>query len=277
MKDIMPDQIPDGWNKTSAAYNRDIWALMGPFVRDAVDRARIASGARVLDIAAGTGAVTLRVAPRADRVLAVDFARDMLAHLEERIARAGHTNVRTEVMDGQDLEVDDGSFDAVLSNFGVIFFPDRVRGFSEMHRVLRPGGRAVVTAWSTADRFDLFRFFLRAVHAALGEDAPRPKSPPPIFSLADRARLEEEMRAGGFGDVTTHTVRHTLEVESAEAYWEIMSKSAPPAVALLERVGPEAAARIRETLIAQLEEQFGDGPIRLSNEAHIGVGIRVAA
>jgi SAM-dependent methyltransferase len=276
MDNLMPDQVPDGWNKTSAAYNRDIWALMSPFVRDAVDRARIGSGTHVLDIAAGTGAVTLHVAPRAARVLAVDFAHDMLAHLRDRVERAGHTNVRTEVMDGQALEVDDGSFDAVLSNFGVIFFPDRVRGFAEMHRVLRPGGRAVVTTWSTADRFDLFRFFLTAVRAALGEDAPKPQSPPPIFSLADRDRLEREMRAGGFDDVATDTVRHILEVESAEAYWEIMSRSAPPAVVLLERVGPKAAARIRETLIAQLGERFGDAPIVLSNEAHIGIATRAA-
>lgn len=273
MTDLLPDQIPDGWNRTSAAYDRDIWGLMRPFVENAVDLAGLEPDSRVLDIAAGTGAVTIAAAPRVGTVLAVDFAGEMLARLRDRAERAGLANVSTAVMDGQALELEDASFDAVLSNFGAIFFPDRIRGFWEMRRVLRPGGRAVVTAWSAPDRFELLGTFVQAVRAVLG-DAHRPEGPPPVFSLADRDRFEFELRAGGFDDVAIHTVTHTFEVDSPEAYWQVMSKSAPPAVALLERIGPEAAKRVRDTLLDQLARRFGDGRISLSNEAHIGVAAK---
>jgi ubiquinone/menaquinone biosynthesis C-methylase UbiE len=229
MPELMPDQIPDGWNRSSQGYDRDIWDLMRPFVRDALDLAQPAPDARVLDVAAGSGAVTLEAARRAREVLAVDFADGMLAQLRRRSARAGQTNVETRVMDGQALALEDASYDLALSNFGLIFFPDRIRGFSEMHRVLRPGGRAVVTAWR---RFEILDTFLRAVRAAL-KDAPKPTAPP---------------------------------------LWEIMSKSAPPVIALLDRIGPEGARRVRDTLFRQL----GDGEVVFRNEAHIGVAVRAA-
>lgn len=268
MPELMPDQIPDGWNRSSQGYDRDIWDLMRPFVRDALDLARLAPDARVLDVAAGSGAVTLEAARRAREVLAIDFADGMLAQLRRRSAHAGQTNVETRVMDGQALALEDASYDLALSNFGLIFFPDRVRGFSEMHRVLRPGGRAVVTAWR---RFEILDTFLRAVRAAL-KDAPKPEGPPPMLSLADRDRFAAEMRAGGFTDVSIHTVMHSFTVESAEALWEIMSKSAPPVIALLDRIGPEGARRVRDTLLRQL----GDGEVVFWNEAHIGVAVRAA-
>jgi SAM-dependent methyltransferase len=254
MPELMPDQIPDGWNRSSQGYDRDIWDLMRPFVRDALDLAQPAPDARVLDVAAGSGAVTLEAARRAREVLAVDFA--------------DQTNVETRVMDGQALALEDASYDLALSNFGLIFFPDRIRGFSEMHRVLRPGGRAVVTAWR---RFEILDTFLRAVRAAL-KDAPKPTAPPPMLSLADRDRFAAEMRAGGFTEVSIHTVMHSFTVESAEALWEIMSKSAPPVIALLDRIGPEGARRVRDTLLRQL----GDGEVVFRNEAHIGVAVRAA-
>jgi SAM-dependent methyltransferase len=273
MPDLWPDQAPNGWNETSTAYDRNIWSLMRPFVLDAIGRARLDAGARVLDVAAGIGALTMEVAGRASAVLAVDFAEDMLHHLKRRAVRAGHVNVRARVMDGQALALGDESFDAVFSNFGLIFFPDRVQGFREMRRVLRPGGRAVVTAWSTPERFEMFQVFLQAVCETVGEP-PRGDSPPPVFSLADPRQFGAEMRAGGLDDVRIHTVRHPFEVESAPAFWEMMSSSAPPAVALLERLGPRQTRDVRENLLGLLARRFGDGRVVFQNEAHIGVACR---
>jgi len=273
MPELWPDQAPNGWNETSTAYDRNIWSLMRPFVRDAIGHARLDAAARVLDVAAGTGAVTMEVAHRARDVLAVDFAEEMLHRLKRRALRAGHVNVRARVMDGQALALGDASFDAVFSNFGLIFFPDRVQGFREMRRVLRPGGRAVVTAWSAPERFEMFKVFLQAVRETVGE-SPRHDSPPPVFSLADPRQFREEMQAGGLGDVRIHTVRHAFEVESAPVFWDMMSSSAPPAVALLERLGPRQTGGVRDNLLRLLAERFGDGRIVFQNEAHIGVACR---
>src|SRR5439155_2897136 len=122
------------------------------------------------------------------QVVAVDFASKMVEILERHCARAGHTNVVAHVMNGQSLGLPDGSFDRVLSNFGVIFFPDRIKGFAEAHRVLRPGGRAVVSAWSSPERFEAFGLFMGAVQRAV-PDMPRPARPPAPLSLADPGKL----------------------------------------------------------------------------------------
>jgi hypothetical protein len=80
------------------------------------------------------------------------------------------------------------------------------------------------------------------------------------------------MRAGGFTDVSIHTVMHAFTVESAETFWEIMSTSAPPAIALLDRIGPERARDVRDVLLRQL----GEGELVFWNQAHIGVAVRTA-
>lgn len=273
MSDLLPDQSPAGWNRTSSAYNREIWSFMEPFVAAMIERAAPRPSEEALDVAAGTGAVTIPLAPRVKSVLATDFAEEMLEHLRKRVSESGLGNVEIRRMDGQALELEDASLDLAFSNFGLIFFPDRAKGFAEMHRVLRPGGRGVVSAWSTPDRFEAFGLFVNAVRSAVPE-LPKPKDPPPVFSLSDRDRFREEMSAAGFRDVQIESVRPGRDMENAEALWQLMSTSAPPAVFLLEKIGPEKAERVRERLIANIEERFGTGPFTLRNEAHIGVGVR---
>jgi SAM-dependent methyltransferase len=194
----------------------------------------------------------------------------MIERLEKNVGRA---NVTARVMDGQRLEIEDGSFDRVLCNFGVIFFPDRVKGFAEMHRVLRPGGRAVVSAWSTLARFEAFALFMSAVQKA-APDLPRPAQPPAALSLADPGRLEAEMREGGFEEVRVESIVGYIEAPSAEVLWARGETLSPPIVAVLQRIGPEAAARARENVIGALRSRFGDGVVKLACEAHYGIGVR---
>ncbi|MFW6052083.1 MAG: class I SAM-dependent methyltransferase [Myxococcota bacterium] len=271
---LLPDQVPEGWNDSSEGYDANVFDFMQPYVRSLLERAAPGPDHDVLDVAAGTGAVTAAVAPSVRRVVAADFAERMLDLLRRRVEGAGLQNVETRLMDCQRLELDDGSFDVVCSNFGVIFFPDRRAGFSEMRRVLRPdGGRAAMTAWSTPDRFELFGMFARALDEAL-PDRPQPPAPPPLFSLADPGLLEHELREAGFAEVRVDTVSHDYEVADADEFWSLITKSAPPAQALLQKVGPEGREKMRSALADLARDRFGDGPLRFSNEAHVAVAFR---
>lgn len=267
-----PDQVPDGWNAAAGNYNRDLWDFMTPWARELLEHSALAEDLELLDVAAGSGRVTVEAAPLVRRVLATDFAEEMLVQLESRIAEHRLHNVEVARMDGQDLDLPDGSFDRVVSNFGVIFFPDQLAGLREMHRVLRPGGRAIVTAWSEPERFDQFRLFRSGVRAALPH-APLPDRPP-IFSLSDPGDFDKTLRAAGFGGVEIHTVTRQSEMESPEAYWEMMSNSAPPAIALLRQLSGDDVSRVREAVVASVRREKGDGPVFLSNEAHVAVAMR---
>ena len=271
MTQLSLDQTPDGWNATSAKYDEHIPHFLRPYARECIRLAEVKSSHEVLDVAAGTGVLALEVAPKVARVVAVDFAPKMIEILVKNADRAAQKNVVAHVMDGQNLTLQDQSFDRVFSNFGVIFFPDRVKGFSEMHRVLRPGGRAVVSAWSGPERFEAFRMFMGALQQAV-PNMPRPQQPPAPLSLADPGKLATEMQAGGFKEVRVESITSHFEAPSAEVFWTRMESTAPPIAEMLQRIGPDNVAKARDNMIGALRSRFGDGPVRLACEAHYGIG-----
>src|SRR5262249_5572758 len=132
----------------------------------------------VLDVGAGPGTFAVRVAPHVARVVAIDFADKMTAQLSARLDPDGIANVQALAMDGQLLAVGDASFDAVVSMFGWFMFPDRARGLAEFRRVIRKGGRVLVTSWAPPDRNLLHGAALAALREAL-PDLPRPAGPLP--------------------------------------------------------------------------------------------------
>jgi ubiquinone/menaquinone biosynthesis C-methylase UbiE len=140
----MPEfNSPDHWDSAARHYEQTAHPFTARFAEAALARVSLNPGSRVLDVAAGTGALALIAARTGAQVLATDFSPGMVA----RIAAANLPNVEARIMDGQALALEDGSFDAVFSIFGVIMFPDWRKGLAEMARVTRPGGHGVVATW----------------------------------------------------------------------------------------------------------------------------------
>lgn len=133
----------DHWDKAALHYEATAHPFTARYAEAALARIALGPDDRVLDLAAGTGALALAAARTGARILATDFSPGMVA----RIATAGLPNVEARVMDGQALTLPDAGFDAVFSIFGVIMFPDWRKGLAEMARVTRPGGYGVVATW----------------------------------------------------------------------------------------------------------------------------------
>ena len=263
---------PERWGAASRGYADKVAPLlMRAFADELVDRLNLDPSMHVVEVGAGSGAITEVLAPKAQSVLATDYAPEMIEVLQERLDAGGITNVRCRVMDGQALELADDSFDAAACAFALMLFPDRGRGFAELCRVVRPGGRTVVSGWAGPDRFEAFGLFLAALQAAF-PDMPPPASPPPVFSLADPLRFKEEMEAAGFADVEVDFVSRTQEVSGFDRVWEMFTVGAPPVQMLFDRVGPSGKARIRESLRTIVEDRFGSGPVTATNVATVGVG-----
>lgn len=263
---------PENWGKASSGYAEKVAPfLMQTFADTFVDRLDADLNSEVLEVGAGSGALTEVLFPRVKSVLATDFAPKMIEILRERLADAGATNVRCEVMDGQALALDDASFDSAACSFALMLFPDRAKGFSELCRVLHSGGRAVVSGWAGPDKFEVFGLLLDAMRAAF-PDMPAPPSPPPVFRLADLDDFRSQMEAGGFRDVETEFVARDLEVADFDAMWEMLTVGAPPVQALLDRVRNSGQDRLRDTLQQIVEERFGSGPIVTTNVATLASG-----
>lgn len=267
----MPD-TPDAWNDASAAYDEKIAPVTAQYADALIERLDLDPSLRVLEVAAGSGALTEALHPLVGSLLATDFSPLMLERLKKRLRSRGAKNVECAVMDGQALEVEDASFDRAVCNFGLMLFSDRPRGFAELRRCLRPGGRAVVSGWAGPDRFEAFGTLLAAIRRAV-PDLPPPPGPPPIFSLADPAVFKAEMEAAGFRDVRIDLVSRDFEAEGSGQLWEMLTMGAPPVRALFDRIGQAAVAKVRTAMHEIMAERFGDGPIRLHNVATIGTGL----
>ncbi|WP_137127930.1 class I SAM-dependent methyltransferase [Roseomonas sp. HF4] len=201
------------------------WDAWGPFLREwlgpatelMLDLAEIGSGQRVLDVAAGAGDQTLQIAARVGpegHVLATDIAPAILEFAAENARRAGFANVGTRAMDGEALDVPEGTFDAVVSRVGLIYFPDRAAALASMKRALRPGGRVAVIVYGPAGRNGFFSVPVSIIRRRAGLPPPLPGQPGP-FSLGGEGVLEGELRAAGFEDVVCRRMEAPLRMASA--------------------------------------------------------------
>lgn len=258
------------WDLVATGYAEEATALMIPFSKLALELAGVGPTTRVVDVATGPGTLALLAAERAKSVDAVDFAESMIAELRRAISEHRLENVRPSVGDGQALTFPDDSFDAAFSMFGLMFFPDRQKGFSELFRVLAPGGVAVVSSWAPIDESSLMTLMFGAIRAA---DPSRPAPQKDMLSLENAELFEAELRGAGFAEVrvTAHEQAFPLTAD-ADELWERMAKSSAPLVLMRRRMGEEQWSKQAEVARAYLRERLSGPPFPLTTKAYLGFG-----
>jgi ubiquinone/menaquinone biosynthesis C-methylase UbiE len=241
-------------DEAATAYDRAVAHVSAHFLPFLLRAGRVEPGQRVLDAATGTGiaaeAALAVVGPRG-HVTAADISQAMVDRARQRLEGSPNTSVVVE--DGQSLSFDDGSFDAVLCSFGLMFFPDPARGLSEFHRVLRPGGFAAVSVNTTPERS-----YNGRINVVIARRVPSlAESTARTFSIGDELRLRSLFDGAGFRDVETTTEAHRFVIPSFEAYFEPFEQgggsSGQAYVAL-----PEAERRaVREEVRCNLGDKAG--------------------
>lgn len=190
-------------------YEATVHPFTSLYAEAALARVDLKPGDRVLDVAAGTGALTLPAALAGAQVLATDISPGMIA----RICAAGLPNVETRVMDGQALDLSDHSFDAVFSIFGVVRFENWRKGLAEMARVTRIGGYGVVTAWRDHGAPPIL--LLDQIRRKLFPDRVGAAIPEAMDVLSRPATLQHELRAAGYSEVQIEPVVRDYELRTA--------------------------------------------------------------
>jgi ubiquinone/menaquinone biosynthesis C-methylase UbiE len=209
------------WQAAAEAWYR--WSpTLNQWLGKATDRmlelAGIATGHHLLDIAAGAGEQSLTAAKKvgpSGMVLATDISANLLAFAEQMARQAGTNNIQTKVMDGENLTLEDATFDAVISRVGLIYFPDQQRALSEMLRVLKPGGKVAAIVYSTPDKNQFFSLPVSIIRRRANLPPPLPGQPGP-FSLGAEGLLEKTFAQAGFVNVTAERIDSPLRLPSAK-------------------------------------------------------------
>jgi ubiquinone/menaquinone biosynthesis C-methylase UbiE len=268
------EQIKNDWNKIAAGYDRFVTSTHISIATDGLRNAELRPGMRFLDVASGSGALSIPAARLGANVLSVDISSVMLERLKVRAKEEG-LKIETRVMDGHALDLEDNIFDVTGSQFGVMLFPDMPAGLREMTRVTKPGGRVLMHVLGPPDNVEFFSFFVRGIQAALPGFIP-PADPPPLpFQLRDPEKLHQEMTKAGLKDVDVETITENLSFESGKQFWEWIMNSNPVAEQLLNGLNmTEQHKRIvQDSLDLMIRERcVGNHPAILTNQVHRGIG-----
>jgi SAM-dependent methyltransferase len=265
-----PFATPAPWSFLASEYETEVLPTFRPFAEQALRLAGAPAGARVADVACGPGTLALIAARAGLEVDAIDFSPEMVALLERRVKAEGVRGIRARVGDGQALPYPDGGHAAAFSLFGLMFFPDRARGFAELRRILRPGGRAVVSSWQPADRSRVLAALFGAFQESLPEGA-APPSPPPPLGTEEACRAEME---SWLAEVQVHPASTQVQFDSTDALWDSMQRSMPPVAWTRHHLGKHAWAPIAGRVRGRLGESLGRGPVTLDLHAWLTVGVR---
>ena len=240
------------------------------YAREAISRAQLPPKAKVADIAAGPGTLSLLIAPEVSEVVAVDFAPEMIKALKQKSIESNITNIKASIGDGQSLELPTEHYDAAFSMFGLIFFPSRSKGFREMHRILKNGGRALVSSWTPTERVPLLDAMFRSIKEQLpGLPFGGGKAP-----LGEKDEFYIEMNNAGFQDIEIHSMLHRATIPTMEAFWNSNCRGSAPLVLLRKNLGEDRWKDFSEAVLARLQEQFGEGQQTLEWPALLGIGAK---
>lgn len=251
------------------AYEQYIGRWSRLFVPAVLVEAEVAVGDRVLDVATGPGeaaAIALsRVGPTG-LVVGVDISPAML---DTACARFAAQRFRAAAMDGQALAFPDASFDCVVCQLGLMFFPDPARGLAEFRRVLRLGRRAAVCVISTPERAPVWGVLADTLSRYLPNHRDQLHL---SFVLADPGRLDRMLGAAGFRDVGVKRETRDAVFESFDEYWSPIEEgigSMPQAYRALPKATRQA---VRREVKAGLSRFKTDGQLAMSVEMLIAAG-----
>jgi SAM-dependent methyltransferase len=242
--------------------------IFEPYAADLVTRLVPRSPTRVLEVAAGTGVVTRAMAaalPERAAIVATDLSQPML----DQAAAAGTKRaVEWRQADAMQLPFPDGSFDAVVCQFGAMFFPERGQAFAEARRVLRPGGVFLFNVWDRLEDNEFADCVTAGVAAAFPTDPPNflPRTP---YAYHDHTKIAHDLARGGFtASPEIVTVTSRSRAKSAQDAALGYCQGTP----LRAEIETRDAARLADATAAAanvIARRFGDGPVNGKIQANV--------
>jgi SAM-dependent methyltransferase len=268
-----PLSSSEPWSLVAEGYQTETVPAFRQYCEKAVELVGYQPGGRVLDVACGPGTLSLLLADSAKDITAIDFSEGMLRIFRDLVAEKKHSNISIHRMDGQKLELPEAGFDYAFSMFGLMFFPDRMAGFRELYRTLKPGGRVAVSSWAPVSESPLMQMMFGSLRAAFPE---RPEPTTNMLSLENPVLFKEEMKKAGFHDVKVTAFDGGWQIDDSEKFLDSMVRGSAPLEMMRNKLGPEAWVEKRRLIAAYLKDKLPPLPATLYSRAFIATGIKPA-
>lgn len=267
---------PEAWDAIADGYDRYVAPLEVTLANEALGLVGLKAGERFLDVAAGTGGLSLPAARLGAKVLATDWSPAMIERFEARVRAEGLTDAEGRVMDCHTLELEDNVFDVTGSQFGVMLVPEQPLALREMARVTKPGGRVLVIAYGPPEELEFLQLTIAALQAVVPDFAGLPDDPPPLeFQVSDPQVLRMRLIDAGLKNVRVEAGAERPAFSSGQEMWDWVMHGNPIAGMLVADLTEEQRATIRQLLDGMLRERSGkDGTVVLNNPVNIGIGTK---
>jgi ubiquinone/menaquinone biosynthesis C-methylase UbiE len=276
--DQMRDQQRDTWDRFSAGWKTWDDLVLGwlaPFGNTMIRHAGLRADSEVLDVAAGTGEPGLTAAALVPNgsVTVTDLSGRMLEVAQENANRRGLKNLKAEVCEAGNLPFGDGSFDAVLCRFGLMFFPDIPTSVGEFARVARPGAKVCAAYWGLPEKNP----WATTIMSTIARHVPMPPPPagaPGLFRCAPEGLMRDVLVNAGLKDVKEEEVTTAMVHDTPEQYWNFMTGIAAPVVAGLAKAEETTREGIRAEVLDLARQSMQGGKVNLASTAVVIVGTR---
>jgi ubiquinone/menaquinone biosynthesis C-methylase UbiE len=238
------------------------------YAADLARKVMDASPSRILETAAGTGVVTRALASllgKDARYVVSDLNQPMLDRAASR--QSADDRIAWRQADALHLPFEPGSFDAVCCQFGVMFFPDKVAGYREAVRVLKPGGRFVFNTWDRIEANDFARLVTEAASDYFPGDPPRFLARTP-HGYNDVGQIEADLGKAGFSAIEIVTLQHESRAPNARVP-AIAYCQGTPLRSEIEARDPQALEAVTSQAAQAIAREFGDGPVSGKIQAHM--------
>ena len=266
----------EAWDAIAALYDEHVAPGESDLATAGLRLAGLRAGHTFLDVAAGTGGLSLPAARLGAKVLATDWAPKMIEHFNDRVA-AESLDAEGRVMDCHALDLADDSYDITGSQFGVMLVPDQAQALGEMVRVTKPGGRVLLIAYGDPQEFEALHFFIAAVQAVVpGFEGPAEDEPMLEFQVADPKVLRQRLIDAGLTDVIVDSSnQERLEMRTGQQLWDWCLGGNPIPGMLVADLTDQQRADIIQVLDGMVRERSGgQGTAVLTAPLNIGVGTK---
>lgn len=228
-----------------------------------VERLDPQPGNTVLDIAAGTGDTGFMAAARigeGGRLVSTDFASAMVEAARRNGEAQGLDNVEYRVLDAENMDLEDDSFDRVVARWGYMLMADPAAALAETRRVLRDDGRLSFTVWAGPDQ-NLWASIPAMALVERGHIPPPEPGAPGIFAMGDPDRIRELVTGAGFGEPDIEQVEVEWRYDEVDAHWKLTLKLAGPLSDVISRLDDDERESIRTEVRSKIEPLMQSGEV----------------